>query len=664
MAAPEAFTGQHPFVKEYLIEEIVSRQPEAVRRFLEQTSILERLCGPLCEAVTLQPDADATLAYLWHANLFTEPLDDGGHWYRRHHLLAEVLLGQLQLSQPDQLSELHGRARDWYARNGLLAEAIHHALAAHTYDWIADLIEGEYRNLVARGELVTLRRWLESLPEQLIESRVRCCLAYGWALGHPGRIDQLERWLGQAETLAADVTGPPAADVTGPPVRAIRGEILALRAVAASLRGRTANVAEMAQQALDLAPAGDRLTRAVAWQALGNSYRLRGRPEEGRQAFETVLSLGAAIGGPVTLAATVRLGQVMVMAGQLRQAEQIFQQALAQVQDNGAQLALYTSEARIRLGDVYREWGRLAEAEQHVRQGLELGRQADNAPAMLSGYFTLAHVQVALGQLGEAGSTLREARALAGRLDFPRLIERVNAHQAWLDLKTGRLAAAAAWAADYAANRVLPDGPAEVAMDFQDLLLARIWLAEAKAGQALRAARDARETAQRAGRGWTVVQGLALEALAQQAGGQLAEAKTTLAGALDLGAGGGYLRLFLDEGEPMRVLLAGLVEPPGERVGPAAFAAHLLEAFAGRATSETAPKRRAASAGPALVEPLTARETEVLRLLVEGDSNREIAEALVISVGTVKSHINRILGKLAVRSRTQAIARAHALDLV
>jgi len=656
-APAQAFSGQNPCVLEYLVEEVVSRQPEAVRAFLEQVSILDRLCGPLCEAVTGQPAGAATLAYLAHTNLFTEPLDEIGEWYRCHHLFAEVLQAQLRRAQPDLIRELHRRARDWYAQNGLLHDALQHALANEEYEWIAGLIEREYHALIARGELVTLRRWLAMLPRPVVEARARSCLANAWALAYPGRYADLDLFLARAEALVA---------AGGPEINALRAEILALRAVAGSLRGQLTGLLELAHQALALALPDDRLSQAMAWQAIGNCHRLQGRLPEARRAFETVLSLATDIGGPVTLAATVRLGQILVLQGQLRQAEPIFQRALVLGGEDGGQLALYTSEAYIRLGDVYREWNQLDRALAHGLRGLDLARRGDNMPATLTGYFTLAHIQAACQQPGLAHDMLCQASRLAERLDFPGLQGRLASHQAWLNCISGHMAAATDWAEAYAAGRRPLSENNAPAPDFEDILLARIWLRQGRAAEASRWLQDVLAAALLMGRNWTAVQALMLLALALKASAQPALADAALAQALDLAEAGCFIRLFLDEGEPMRQWLTELVdETAGSGLAPAGpMVRQLLEAFEGQSPvkAKAGPKRL--SANQNLIEPLSAREMEVLRLLVEGHSNRAIAEALFISVGTVKSHINRILGKLAAHSRTQAVAHARALELV
>jgi LuxR family maltose regulon positive regulatory protein len=647
-AVVQTFTGQHHFVFEYLMEEVLGRQPERVRHFLQATSVLERLSGSLCEAVTGQPDGSAVLAQLWHDNLFVEPLDEAGQWYRRHHLLAEVLLAQLHQTQPDLIPELHRRARDWYAQHGHLHEAIRHAQAGGDHAWMVDLIEREYRQLIARGELVTLRRWLDSLPPDLLRARPRMCVCYAWAMSYSSRSDVLEGYLAQAEEA---LTG-----LEGEAVSALRGEILALRAIEGALRGQANRVVELAQQALELISDQDMLARALVYQALGHAHRLQGQPLKARRAFEATLALGSVASKLVPLAATLRLGQVEAMQGGLHEAAQTLKQSLQAADAFGGQTLLYSAEAHVRLGDILREWTDFDAALEHVLKGIELARRADNVIAILSGYFTLTHVRAARGETALAWEALGQAEALALRYDFPHLEARVASHRAWLGLIAGDVEAAVRWADAYAANRAqLHD---QVLTDFQDTLLARTRLRQRRAREAYLLLTEVLAEAEAAGRGWMVIQCRALQALALQAQGQSTQALEALARALSLAAPEGYVQLFLDEGQPMRRLLSVFTEQAAVEDTARAFAKRLLSAFAPPAPVVHAPMP------PSFVEALSTRELEVLRLMAEGRSNQAVAETLVISVGTVKSHINRILGKLDARNRTEAVARAHTLQLL
>lgn len=645
----QAFTGQHPFVLDYLVEEVLRHQPAAVRQFLEGTAILERLCGPLCEAVTGQPEGSAMLAQLWRANLFIEPLDEVGQWYRRHHLLAEVLLKRLQETQPALIPQLHKRARDWYAQHGYWSEALRHTLAGGDLAWAADLVERDYRTLIARGELVTLRHWLDLLPPELVRSRPQLQLCWAWAWSYSGRSDVLEQHLAQAEAALATQPDEAAA--------ALRGELLALRANMLVLRGHPDHVVELAQQALNLIPTQDALLRALASQALGNALRLQGQPLAAQPAFEAALAIGTTASPLVLLAALLRLGQVQAMQGQLRAAAQTFQRSLQAADHVGGQALLYSAEAHVRLGDIYREWGERALALEHVVKGIELAERADNVIAILSGRFTLAHLRAARGETDLAREALQQAEALAGRYDFPHMAERVASHKAWLELRFGELSFAAAWADGYASQR--SQRQTLNVSDLQDTLLARVRLRQRRFPEAQVVLTGMVREAEAAGRGQTVFQAKALQALVWLAEGRSAEALEVFTHICALAAPDGYYQMYLDEGEPMRLLLARFVEQLPE--GAVRTYVTQLSGGFGSSTLSQQPARLTPSP---LVEPLSPRELEVLCLMAEGQSNQAVAEALVISVGTVKSHINRILGKLAARNRTEAVAHARACGLL
>ncbi|HLF29010.1 MAG TPA: LuxR C-terminal-related transcriptional regulator [Anaerolineae bacterium] len=643
-----AFTGQHHFVLEYLVEDVVSRQPEPIRHFLERTSILERLCGPLCAAVSGQPDGATLLAQLWHDNLFTEPLDEAGQWFRQHHLLAEVLFAQLQRSQPEIIPELHCRARDWYAQNGYLHEAMRHALAGGQFDWAAETIEREHRQLIERGEFASLRAWLDALPPDLVAARPVCGIVQAWASVYSSRFDVLEQYLSQAE--AALVGLEPAR------VAALRGEILALRAVTGSVRGDAVHTLVMAQQALELVSGGDPWLQAMAHHAMGNAHRLQGQPEQACRAFEEALPFAKTMGGPATVAITLRLGQSQMMHGRLHQAAHIFERALDLASQYGGQVVLFAGEAHIRLGDICREWNQLDCGLEHVLQGIDLAKRADNVTAILTGYFTLIRAYVAREEMASAHEAMHHAARLAARYDFPHLVERVATHRAWLDLAANDLVAAASWADTYAASRALLKE--HNVTDLSDTLLARIRLKQGQSDEAEQTLAEVLTDAQAVGRGWTALQAQMLQALVLRLRGHAAQALDLLAHTVALAEPEGYIRLFVDEGQAVQLLLERMRDEGG-RMKP--YIRNLLDAFQVR---QEILHPSSLSLPPSLIEPLSARELEVLRLMAEGRPNQAIAEALVISVGTVKSHINRILGKLNAGNRTEAVAHARTLGLL
>jgi LuxR family maltose regulon positive regulatory protein len=644
------FSGSNRFVLEFLTDEVLSHHPPAVRQFLERGSILQRLSASLCEAVTGQAPSAETLAYLQHHNLFIEPLDDIGEWYRLHPLLAEALQAQLRRAQPDLIPELHRRAREWHAQQGHLHEAMRHALAGGDSVWCADIIEREYRRLLAVGEMMTLRHWLDALPEAVISTRPKTRLAYAWALGYSGRYHELERHLQQAE--AALTSGE---DLT-------RGEILGLRAITGALRGvPPAQTMETAQQALRLIGDQDALAFGMAHQALGHAYRMRGLPVEAEREYTLAFEQGAASSQLTVLGALLRIAQVQIMRGHLHLGVQSLRQHIELAGAYGGQVRFYAGEAHIRLGDLYREWNQLDTALAHVQEGMELARRVDNAVALAQGYFTLAHVHAARGEPAQVQAALQRAEQCDHEYDFQGFRERVACHRLWLTLAESPLTDALAWAEAYAVRRL---EAADTVHDFADLLLARVWRKAGRAAEALALLQELAGRAEAAERSWTLLQTWVLQTLACQALSDPQAASTRLNQALKRAEPEGYIRLFVDEGKPVQIMLSEharwLRRQAGGPPNQLAYVERLLSEFEPEAF-------RPAPAGPPRaerLEPLSAREEEVLRLMARGASNRLIAETLVISVGTVKSHINRILGKLGAHNRTEAVMRAQASRLL
>jgi LuxR family maltose regulon positive regulatory protein len=609
--------------------------------------VLRRLCASVCEDVAECPQAADMLVYLRQHNLFIEPLDDVGEWYRLHPLLAEALLAQLRKTEPELLPILHRRARDWHAAQRHIHEAMRHALAGGEVAWAAEMVEREYRHLLAIGEMTTLRHWLQALPEATIQARPKTHLAYAWGLGYSGHYGELEQHLQQAE--AALTEGE----------TALKGEILALRAITGALRGVAPHTTQaLAQQALTLVDENDALPYAMAHQALGHAYRMLGKPVLAEAEYNLALAAGPTSSKLTMLGALLRVGQVRVMRGHLRAGAESFRQHLAFASAAGGQVRFYAGEALIRLGDLYREWNELDLALTHVQEGLELAQPVENALAFMTGHFTLAHVHAARGDHLAAQATLQQVERQAGYYDFQGLAERLALHRACLALAAGRMEEAQRWAEAYASQR----SPAsETITDFQDLVLGYTWLRSGRLREAQSLLEGLNQAALATGRGWTVLQASTLLALAARARGDTRQARLILGEVLACAAPEGYIRLFVDEGQMMLDLLteqAPALMHETEEVQ--AYLQRLLAAFGAPAIPADA---RPSGVNP-LVEHLSAREQEVLRLMAEGASNQAIAGTLVISVGTVKSHINRILGKLGVHNRTEAVVQAQKLQLL
>ena len=656
-----AFAGTNRHILNYLTEEVLQRQSPEEQAFLLQTSILPYLTAPLCDAVMAQPGSQAMLEQLAGENLFTTPLDDEGQWYRYHPLFAETLRTRLQQSSPDLLPVLHRRASEWHQDQGALGDAVRHALAAGDPGHAAHLVEAGYRRLVMRGELVTLHRWLDALPADLVRARPRLCLAYALAQAYSDRPELLEGHLQQAEAALAAV--PDTANAG-----AVRGEIAALRAVFASVNWAGTCSLDLARQALQLLPAArsdeDLWLRILILQAQGNCHRFQGEVREAEESYAEALTIARTLDSHFLVQAVInRLGQNQLLQGRLRQAARTFETAFHQAEHQGGELLWFSAELHAHLARIYTEWDDLEQAQQHAQQGIEFSRQAENHFALLEGCLAMAGVWAARGDARAAGPFLEDAAQLATGAGVPYLEVEVAAERAWLSLaratKGAPGAGAQQWAETWTAQRARPldEEPPLVLREFQDLILARFWLVQERLDEALELLTEIQSAAREAGRMGRVLQSLVLCARVFQQQGKVAQARDSLERALVLAHPEGYVRTFLDAGAPLGAVLANLRSTLAASRGASsallAYADDLLGAFA-----------RSGWSGSRARLLLTPRELEILALMAGGASNQEIAGRLVLTVGTVKGHVNHILHKLEAHNRTEAAARARELGLL
>jgi LuxR family maltose regulon positive regulatory protein len=560
----QAFSGSHRYIIDYLVEEVLAQQPEPVQTFLLQTAILERLQGSLCEAVMgarREPGGEASgqamLEQLEQANLFLTPLDDERRWYRYHQLFAEALRHRLQRRQPELVPDLHRRASTWYEQHGLTREAVHHALTAADFAQAARLIEHTAELMAKRGELATLRSWLEALPAELVRSRVELCLWQGWLLTLSGQFDGAERLLQDLEprlrtsitssalTATSGSVEPPRQGVSQRGLIEYAGRAAAIRAFLAFKRGDYPRTIDLALQALEQLPEDQAFRGVVAWY-LGIAYLYSGDLAAGAASLTEARAISQAAGNSyAAFMATYELARMQARQGSLHQADQSYQRALELGAERGGRLAA-TGPAYVGRGELQYEWNDLDTAARSLQEGIAQCQQTGNASILLMGHITLARVKQAQGDAVGADLLIQKIPQI---LRSSRLSPLEAAHgSAWharLSLAQGDLAEASRWVQE---RQLGVDDELSPPREMEYLTLARVLAAPSHA------------------------------------------------------------------------------DP--------------------------------------LVEPLTERELEVLRLLVAGLSNAAMAQELIITVGTVKRHVNSIYGKLGVNSRTQAIARAHTMHLL
>jgi LuxR family transcriptional regulator, maltose regulon positive regulatory protein len=662
----DAFTGNHRYVVDYLVEEVLMRQPAAVQDFLVQTCILDRLCGPLCDAVRGRDDSQARLAHLERSNLFLVALDDERRWYRYHQLFAEVLRTRLRQTQPTLVPELHRRACGWFEQHQLFDEAITHALAVPDIERAVRLIE-QYAWLTNfPSKFHTLLGWLNRLPDALIRAHPILCIMQATTLMIMHQLEQASARIQDAERCLEE-------EMPADQRRTVLCLIAASRGNLARFVGDHERGVPLAQQALELMPEVEetpliRMARQGTLVTAASTYLVDGEmtPATERFVMATVASVRDLGNLPTTLRSISNLARMRLLQGRLCQAASTIEQVRHLASEHeGLQALLNGIDYYFILGELLREWNQLERAEQLLEQGMDLDRDAVTAEAemIMRGYVALARLQQACGRSTRGYQTLDAFARLAQQRGFaPALLARGAAVRAQLALAQDDLAAAIHWAE---MSGLSASDELSYPREQEYLILVRVRIAQGRAqptgpflSEALGLLERLGEDAEAKGRMRSVLEVLLLRALALQVQGDLTEALAALVRALVLAEPEGFIRLFLDEGAPMVALLR---QAQKHTVAPGVYVATLLEASSEPIATALDPSSLRSSS---LLEALTGREREVLRLLMDGASNREIARHLVLSVNTVKKHVLNICGKLGVQSRTQAIAQARTLNLL
>jgi LuxR family maltose regulon positive regulatory protein len=639
------FAGDDRFVVDYLAEEVLQRQPDDVRTFLLQTSVLSRLNGPLCDAVVGRDGGRTMLEALDRANLFLVPLDDRRHWYRYHHLFADVLHARLLDELPDRVPDLHRRASRWYEQHGEPAEAIRHALAGGDVEHAADLVESAMAGLQQNRQETTLRRWLEALGDEVLRDRPALGVTYAGTLVQHGEFDGVEARLRDAERRLDAAPTPDA-----PEVRRVAGQVALYRAALATMAGDLAATIGFAQRALDLVEDDDHLVRGSVAGLLGLAHWAQGELGTAyRWWADSHTDLDRAGHASDLRGVALALADIRIAQGRLRDAMTIYDEHL---RDGTAPVLRGTADMHVGMAEVLRERNDLAGARQHLAAATELGERAGLPQNPYRWRVAMARVLEAEGDLDGAVELLDEAeRCYVGDM-FPE-VRPIDALRARIALVQGRVDDALDWARR---RGLSADDDLGYLAEFSHVTLARILLAQAAVdgrfpGEALRLLDRLLRAAEAGERTGVVVELLVLQAVAHQALGRFAPALAWLERALTLAEPEGYVRVFLDEGPSMTALLAALARQGAPRT-------YVRRLLAARAADDVAPVRQA------LIEPLSTRELEILRLLGSDLDGPGIARQLVVSDNTVRTHTKIINPKLRVNSRRAAVRRAAELDLL
>ncbi len=645
-----AFTGSHRYILDYLVDEVFQRQSEPVQEFLLKTALLDRMTASLCDAVTEQADGRAMLDLLERENIFVVSLDDQRRWYRYHQLFADLLRERLEQQRPEALPILQQRASRWHAEQGQTYEAIGYALAAKDYPLAIQLVERASPALPMRGEVDTLLKWLSAFPPEVARANPRLMLISAWAYLFKADTDAVE--VSTREALRAlhvdeEAQGP---DGWPPEAGEMLGQVNALRAFVAVYRGQPQRAVALAEKALGRLREGDTVGRSSLLAALGDAHRDTDNFAAASRAYTEAAEVAEAVDLHVaSLALRMDVARLLVKMGQLHRAETICREVLDW--GGGRYRPLFpVAQAYVLMGELQRERNDLARAEETLTAGLRQCELGGYLRYLVTGYVTLARVKGARGDLEGARRALDEAGRVAEKSGVASLTALIELHRARFQLVSGDVASALGWVQR---SGLTAADAVRYPREEDYLALARILIEQSR-----RSPTTSDQTgvapllnrllasAEEAGRWGSVIEILILQALRRPH-----DSLALLGRALSLAAPEGYARLFVDEGAPLADLLLSVAQQ-GQHLE---YINRLLKIIHG-----ATPRNGATPSA----DPLTDRELEVLHLVAIGRTNQEIADQLVISLSTVKTHITRTYGKLDVTSRTQAIVKARELKII
>jgi LuxR family maltose regulon positive regulatory protein len=644
----QSFTGSHRFVMDYLLEEVLHQRPESIQTFLLCTSVLDRMCGPLCDAVLLDPSVpgQATLEYLEHANLFVVAQDNERHWYRYHHLFGDLLRTQLQQTiSPGEIAKLHILASEWYENNDLILESFRHAAAANDVESAERLMESKKMPIHLRGTATAILDWLESLPKSLLDAKpllwwkqASMLLVIGETSGVEKKLEAAEAAIASASILSSEQD-----EIT----RDLIGRIAAARATLAQTQLQIETIFDQARRALEYLHPNNLFDRSSVSCALGYAYFWVEDWDEANKAYTEALSLAQkARNIPNTILASIRLGQLQKDQNHLYLAVETYTRALQLLGENSDPNVVL---AYLGLAEIFYKWNNLDTAEQYAERGLKLAQQFDQIyDRIIMSELHLAIIKIARRDMPGAAQLVSQAEQTSRQKNFTPRQPNIAFFQAWIYLHQGDLDAAA----QLARQNDIP------------LMRARVFIRKSDPLAALEVTEPLRQEAESKGMAGRLLEVMAVQSIALFACGEKEKALGVLGDVLERAEPEGYIRLFIDEGPLMAEVLYVAAEQ-GIRPG---YVKKLLAAFEAEPKGEqpvpSVPKAHRPPAGSALVEPLSERELEVLKLLRTELTGLEIARECTVSLSTVRTHIQHIYAKLGVSNRRAAVNRAEELNLL
>ncbi len=661
----QVFTGSHRFVLDYLVDEVLQRQPEHIRSFLLQTSILDRFCTPLCNAVTEEDDGKEMLEGLERSNLFLIPLDEKRQWYRYHHLFAEVLQAHLMEAQPDRIATLHTRASEWFEQNDLQSDAIRHALAAENFEQASELIELAWpASSGGSFQAIAWLEWVKALPEELVRARPVLCVAQAQAFLHAGKLEaaegrlmDAERWLEPTTNLIEkpDTPSTKMVVVDEEQFRSLPVALASARAYHAQAIGDVHGTMKYTQRVLDILPEGDTKGRGPASSLLGLAQYASGDLKAAYQTF----SDGLACMDPLdSITGAFVLADMQMTLGHLYKALRIYEHALQHATEHGEPMPLVHQDVYTGISKLHREQGDLEGAAQDLLISRKLGEKVVLSDWQYRWCIAQARLKESQGDLEGALDLINQAERLYVRTPVPE-VRPIAALRSQILVKQGRISQALGWARERGLSN---DDDLSFMREFEHITLARVLIAQYKCdfengsiNEAIGLLERLLQAAEEGGRTGSVIEILVEQALAYQSQGNISMALAPFERALTLAETEDYIRIFIDEGPTMEILLNNIKT---DNKNLKKYIQRLKVAFLGEKPQLSATNQQS------LIEPLSESELKVLRLLRTDLNGPEIARECVVSLNTVRTHTQHIFTKLGVNNRRAAVRRAEELNLL